>query len=168
VLAISLSWILAPWQHPAPAIHSVVVLPLQNLSNDASQEYFADGVTDEIVTSLTQIKRLRVISSSLSVGYRDPRLGEIARNLHVDAVVRGSVLVSGDHVRINARLTEMLTERDIWAQSYEGDIHDTLKLQSEIARVIVQQLRDILDRQEQSPLNQSVAVNPHSYQAYLK
>lgn len=175
VLAISLSWILVPWQHPAvpwqhpaPAIHSIVVLPLQNLSNDASQDYFADGMTDELVTSLTQIKRLRVISSALSIGYKDPRLGEIAQNLHVDAVVRGSVLVSGDHVRINARLTEMPTERDIWAQSYEGDIHDTLKLQSEIARVITQQLRGILDRQEQAPLNQSVAVGPHAYQAYLR
>jgi len=168
VLAITLSWILVPWQHPAPAIHSIVVLPLQNLSNDASQDYFADGMTDELVTSLTQIKRLRVISSALSIGYKNPRLGEIAQNLHVDAVVRGSVLVSGDHVRINARLTEMPTERDIWAQSYEGDIHDTLKLQSEIARVITQQLRGILDRQEQAPLNQSVAVGPHAYQAYLR
>lgn len=168
VLVISLSWILVPWKHPVLEIHSIVVLPLQNLSNDASQEYFADGMTDEIVTSLTQIKRLRVISSALSIGYRDPRLGQIARNLHVDAVVRGSVVVSGDHVRINARLTEIPTERDIWAQSYEGDIHDTLKLQSEIARVIVQQLRGILDRQEQSPPNQSVAEYPHSHQAYLK
>jgi TolB-like protein/DNA-binding winged helix-turn-helix (wHTH) protein len=170
VLAISLSWMLVPWKPPAPAIHSIVVLPLQNLSNDASQQYFADGMTDEIVTSLTQIKRLRVISSALSIGYKNPRqpAGEIARNLHVDAVVRGSVLVSGDHVRINTRLIEMPAERDIWAQSYEGDIHDTLKLQSEIARVITQQLRGILDRQEQLPLNQGVAQYPHSYQAYLK
>jgi TolB-like protein/DNA-binding winged helix-turn-helix (wHTH) protein len=168
VLAISLSWILVPWQHPAPAIHSIVVLPLQNLSNDASHDYFADGMTDELVTSLTQIKRLRVISSALSIGYKDPRLAEIARNLHVDAVVRGSVLVSGDHVRINARLTEIPTERDIWARSYEGDIHDTLKLQSEIARVIAQQLRGILDRQEQSPVNQSVAEYQHDYHTYPK
>jgi TolB-like protein len=77
-------------------------------------------------------------------------------------------VVSGDHVRINARLTEMPTERDIWAQSYEGDIHDTLKLQSEIASVIAQQLRGILDRQEQVPINQGVAQYPHSHQAYLK
>jgi TolB-like protein/DNA-binding winged helix-turn-helix (wHTH) protein len=170
VLAISLSWIFVPWKQPAPAIHSIVVLPLQNLSSDVSQQYFADGMTDEIVTNLTQIKRLRVISSALSIGYKNPRqpLGEIARNLHVDAVVRGSVLLSGDHVRINARLTEMPTERDIWAQSYEGDIHDTLKLQSEIARVIAQQLRGILDRQEQAPLNRGVAEDPHAYQAYLK
>jgi TolB-like protein/DNA-binding winged helix-turn-helix (wHTH) protein len=170
VLAISLSWILVPWKQAVPAIHSIVVLPLQNLSNDASQQYFADGTTDEIVTNLTQIKRLRVISSALSIGYKNPRqpLGEIARNLHVDAVVRGSVLVSGDHVRINTRLTEMPSERDIWAQSYEGDVHDTLKLQSEIARVIVQQLRGILDRQEQPPLNEGVAQYPHSHQAYLK
>jgi TolB-like protein/DNA-binding winged helix-turn-helix (wHTH) protein len=170
VLAISLSWIFVPWKQPAPAIHSIVVLPLQNLSSDASQQYFADGMTDEIVTNLTQIKRLRVISSALSIGYKNPRqsLGEIARNLHVDAVVRGSVVLSGDHVRINTRLTEMPTERDIWAQSYEGDVHDTLELQSEIARVIVQQLRSILDRQEQGPLDRGVAEEPRAYQAYLK
>jgi TolB-like protein/DNA-binding winged helix-turn-helix (wHTH) protein len=170
VLAISLSWMFVPWKQPAPAIHSIVVLPLQNLSNDPSQEYFAEGMTDEIVTSVTQIKRLRVISSALSIGYKNASqpVGEIARNLHVDAVVRGTVVVSGDHVRINARLTEMPTERDIWAQSYEGDIHDTLKLQSEIASVIAQQLRGILDRQEQVPINQGVAQYPHSHQAYLK
>jgi TolB-like protein/DNA-binding winged helix-turn-helix (wHTH) protein len=170
VLALSLSWIVVPWKQPAPTIHTIMVLPLQNVSNDASQDYFADGVTDEIITNLTQIKRLRVISSVFSIGYKDPRqpLGKIARNLNIDAMVKGTVLLSGDHVRVNARLIEMPTERDIWAQSYEGDIHDTLKLQSEIARVLVEQLRIILNRQEQAPRNQSVAEGPHAYQAYLK
>ena len=82
-------------------------------------------------------------------------------------MLKGSVLLSGDHVRINARLIEMPTERDIWAQSYEGDVHDTLKLQSQIAQVIAQQLRTILDRQEQAPLSRAVAQDPHAYQAYL-
>jgi len=170
VLVISFSWIFVPWKDPPPTIHSIAVLPLQNLSSDPSQDYFANGMTDEIITDVAQIKRLRVISSALSIGHKNPRqsLGEIARKLHVDAMVRGSVLLSGDHVRINAQLIEMPTERDIWAQSYEGDIHDTLKLQSEIARVIVQQLRIILDRQEQTPLNRGVAQDPHAYQAYLK
>jgi TolB-like protein/DNA-binding winged helix-turn-helix (wHTH) protein len=170
VLILSLSWIFLPWKHPPPTIHSIVVLPLQNLSNDPSQDYFANSMTDEIITNLTQVKRLRVISLSLSTGYQDPHRppAEIARKLHVDAMVKGSVLFSGDHVRINARLIEMPTERDIWAQSYEGDIHDTLKLQSQIAQVIAQQLRVILDRQEQAPLSRAVAQDPHAYQANLR
>jgi TolB-like protein/DNA-binding winged helix-turn-helix (wHTH) protein len=169
ILVLSLSWIFLPWKYPPPKIHSVVVLPLENLSNDPSQNYFADSMTDEIITDLTQVKRLRVISLSLSIGYGNPRRppGEIARKLHVDAMLKGSVLLSGDHVRINARLIEMPTERDIWAQSYEGDVHDTLKLQSQIAQVIAQQLRTILDRQEQAPLSRAVAQDPHAYQAYL-
>jgi TolB-like protein/DNA-binding winged helix-turn-helix (wHTH) protein len=169
VLAIFLSTIFYPWRHSSPIIHSIVVLPLQNLSSDPSQDYFADGMTDELITNLAQIKRLRVISA-LAIGYKGtlqpPR--EIARDLNVDAVVKGSVLLSGDRVRVNARLIEMPTERDVWAQSYEGDIHDTLKLQSEIARAIVEQFRIILNRQERAPLNKRVADNSDAYEAYPK
>jgi TolB-like protein/DNA-binding winged helix-turn-helix (wHTH) protein len=162
VLAISLSAIFYPWTHAAPTIHSIVVLPLQNFSSDASQQFFADGMTDELITNLAQIRRLRVVSSALALGYKGTRqpLGEIARELNVDAVVKGSVLLSGDRVRINARLIDVSTERDVWAQSYEGDVHDTLKLQSEIASEIVKQFRIILNQQERTPLNKSMAENP--------
>jgi TolB-like protein/DNA-binding winged helix-turn-helix (wHTH) protein/Flp pilus assembly protein TadD len=170
VLAISLSTMFYPWRHSSPIIHSIVVLPLQNLSSDASQEYFADGMTDELITSLAQINRLRVISSASAISYKGARkpLREIARELNVDAVVKGSVLLSGNRVRITARLIEIPTERDVWAQSYEGDLHDTLKLQSEIARAIAEQFRIILNRQERVPLTKPMAENPDAYEAYLK
>jgi TolB-like protein/DNA-binding winged helix-turn-helix (wHTH) protein len=162
VLAISLSTIFHPWTHAAPTIRSIVVMPLENLSADASQEFFAEGMTDELITDLAQVKRLRVIASGIAPGYRGPlpAAREIARELHVDAVMKGTVLLSGDRVRINARLVDASTERDIWAQSYEGDVHDTLKLQSEIAGEIVEQFRMILNRQERAPLNHSMADNP--------
>jgi TolB-like protein/DNA-binding winged helix-turn-helix (wHTH) protein len=153
VLAISLSAIFLPWRHPPPVIHSIVVLPLQNLSGDASEDSFADGMTDELVTDLAQIRRLRVISTTLAFGYKGTRqpLGQIARELNVDAVVKGSVVFSGGRVRINARLIDMTSEREVWAQSYEGDIHDTLKFQNETARAVVEQFRDILNRQQRPP-----------------
>jgi TolB-like protein/DNA-binding winged helix-turn-helix (wHTH) protein len=164
VLAISLSTILYPSTRAAPTIHSIVVLPLQNVSSDASQEFFADGMTDELITNLAQIRRLRVVSSALAQGYKGTRqpLGEIARELNVDAVVKGSVLLSGDRVRINARLIDVLTGRDVWAQSYEGAVHDTLKLQSQIASKIVEEFRIILNQQEQAPLKKRTAENPGS------
>jgi TolB-like protein/DNA-binding winged helix-turn-helix (wHTH) protein/Flp pilus assembly protein TadD len=170
VLAIALSTIFYPWRHSSPIIHSIVVLPLQNLSSDASQDYFANGMTEELITNLAQINRLRVISSALSIAYKGARqpLSEIARDLNVDAVVKGSVLRSGDRVRITARLIEIPTEGDVWAQSYEGDIHDTLKLQSEIARAITAQFRIILNRQERASLKKRMAENPDAYAAYLK
>jgi TolB-like protein/DNA-binding winged helix-turn-helix (wHTH) protein len=164
LLAISLSTIFYPWTHAAPTIHSVVVLPLQNLSSDASQEFFADGMTDELITDLAQIRRLRVISSALALGYKGTRqpLGEIAQELNVDAVVKGTVLLSGDRVRINARLIDVPTGRDVWAQSYEGDVHGALKLQSEIASEIVEQFRTILNRQERAPLDK-MPENPDAH-----
>jgi TolB-like protein/DNA-binding winged helix-turn-helix (wHTH) protein len=162
VLAFSLSTIFYPWTHAAPTIHSIVVMPLENLSTDPSQEFFAEGMTDELITDLAQIKRIRVISSGLVPGYKGlrPSVRELARKLHVDAVMKGTVLLSGDRVRINARLIDASTDSDVWAQSYEGDVHDTLKLQSEIAGEIVEQFRIILNRQERAPLNNSMANNP--------
>jgi TolB-like protein/DNA-binding winged helix-turn-helix (wHTH) protein len=162
VLAISLSTIFYPWTHAAPVIHSIAVLPFENLSTDPSQEFFAEGMTDELITDLAQIKRIRVISSGVVPGYKGlrPPVREIARKVHVDAVMKGTVLLSGDRVRINARLIDASTGGDVWAQSYEGDVQDTLKLQSEIAGEIVEQFRIILDRQERAPLNNSMADNP--------
>jgi TolB-like protein/DNA-binding winged helix-turn-helix (wHTH) protein/Flp pilus assembly protein TadD len=170
VLAVSLSTIVHSSRLSSSMIHSIVVLPLQNLSSDASQNYFADGMTDELITNLAQIRRLRVIASPSSTAYTRSRqpLREIARDLNVDAVVKGSVLLSGDRVRITARLIEISTGRDVWAQSYEGDLHDTLKIQSEIARAIAAQFRIILDRQEGAALKKPMTENPDAYEAYLK
>jgi TolB-like protein/DNA-binding winged helix-turn-helix (wHTH) protein len=151
VLAVSLSTIVHPSRLRSPAIHSIVVLPLENLSSDASQDYFTDGMTDELITDLAQIRRLRLITSPSSIANkRSPQsLREIARDLNVDAVVKGSVLFSSDRVRVTARLIEMPSERDIWAQSYESELQHPLKIQSEIAGKIAEQFRSILDRQEE-------------------
>jgi TolB-like protein/DNA-binding winged helix-turn-helix (wHTH) protein len=154
VLAVLLLTVIHPSTLPSPEIRSVAVLPLQNLSTDMSQDYFTDGMTDELITDLAQIRRLRVIASPSSIANRRSHqsLREIARDLNVDAVLTGSVLFSTNHVRITARLVEMPSERDIWAQSYERDTQHPLKTQSEIAQSIADELRNILDRQQEDAL----------------
>jgi TolB-like protein/Flp pilus assembly protein TadD len=145
------------------------VLPLENLSGD-SQDYFADGMTDELITHLGQISALRVISRTSVMTYKGVRkpLAEIARELNVEAVVEGSVLRSGERVRVTAQLIEVPADRHMWAQSYEGDIRDMLTLQSRVARSIAEQIRGTLKPQEQAALEKSKAVNPEAYEAYLK
>ncbi|MHB8270581.1 winged helix-turn-helix domain-containing tetratricopeptide repeat protein [Bradyrhizobium sp.] len=170
LLAVFLSWFFYSWRHPLSTIHSLAVLPLENLSNDASQDYFADGMTDELITHLGQISAIRVISRTSAMTYKNAHkpLAEIARELNVDAVVEGSVLHSGERVRIVAQLIQLPADRQIWAESYEGDFRDTLALQSRVARSIVQQIQATLDRQEQVALAKSKTVNPAAYEAYLK
>jgi TolB-like protein/DNA-binding winged helix-turn-helix (wHTH) protein/Flp pilus assembly protein TadD len=170
ILAVSLSWIFYSWRHPLPSIRSLAVLPLQNLSSDASQDYFADGMTDELITHLGQIGAIRVISRTSAMTYKNARkpLAEIARDLNVDAVVEGSVLRSGERVRIDAQLIQVPADRQIWAESYEGDFRDTLALQSRVARSIAQQIRATLNLREQVALEKSKAVNPEAFEAYLK
>jgi TolB-like protein/DNA-binding winged helix-turn-helix (wHTH) protein len=158
VLAVCLSTIVHPSsRQPSSVIKSIAVLPLQNLSSDRSQDYFAEGMTDELITNLAQIRRLRVIASPSSIGNERPHqsLREIARELNVDAVVTGSVLFSSERVRITVRLTKMPTEREVWAQSYEGDLHRPLKTQSDIAGTIAEQFRSILDKQEEAALKKT-------------
>ena len=169
-LAVFLSWFFYSWRHPLPTIHSLAVLPLENLSNDASQDFFADGMTDELITNLGQISALRVISRTSAMAYKNMRkpLADIARELNVDAVVEGSVLRSGERVRIDAQLIQVPADKHIWAKSYEGDFRDTLALQSRVARAIAGQIRATLNRQEQVALEKSKAVNPVAYEAYLK
>src|SRR4029077_15177084 len=122
-------------------IQSLAVLPLENLSGDPSQDYFADGMTDELITNLGQIGSLRVISRTSVMQYRGVRkpLAQIAAELNVEAVVEGSVLRSGERVRITAQLIQVPADKHIWAQSYEGDIRDTLTVQNRVARAIAEQ-----------------------------
>jgi TolB-like protein/DNA-binding winged helix-turn-helix (wHTH) protein len=169
-LAVLLSWLLYSWRHPLSTIHSLAVLPLENLSNDASQDYFADGMTDELINHLGQISAIRVISRTSAMTYKNARkpLAEIAHELNVDAVIEGSVLHSGERVRIAAQLIQVPADRQIWAESYEGDFRDTLALQNRVARSIAQQIRATLNGQEQVSLEKSKAVNPEAYEAYLK
>jgi TolB-like protein/DNA-binding winged helix-turn-helix (wHTH) protein/Tfp pilus assembly protein PilF len=169
VLAVSLSWILYSKNQSLPRIRSLAVLPMENLSGDASQDYFADGMTDQLIASLGQISALRVISRTSVMTYKGVRkpLAQIAGELNVDAVVEGSVLRSGDQVRITAQLIEASADKHIWAQSYEGEIRDTLVLQNRVARAIAEQIHVTLNRHEQAALGNSRAVNPEAYEAYL-
>lgn len=151
-------------------IRSLAVLPLENLSGDASQDYFADGMTDELITVLGQIKALRVISRTSVMSYKRARkpLPQIARELNVDAVVEGTVLRSGSQVRITSQLIQASSDRHVWAHSYEGDLRDTLVLQNTVARAIADQIQIELTPQEQAVLKNTKAVNPEAYEDYLK
>jgi TolB-like protein/Tfp pilus assembly protein PilF len=148
----------------------LAVLPLDNLSGDPTQDYFADGMTDELITDLAQIRALRVISRTSVMGYKGVRksLPEIARELNVDAVVEGTVLRSGDEVRITAQLIQAPADKHLWAESYEGNLRDTLALQKEVARNIAEQIRIEVTPREQAALKSVKAIDPEAYEAYLK
>ena len=151
-------------------IRSIAVLPLENLSGDSVQDYFADGMTDELITSLAKVSSLRVISRTSVMRYKGARkaLPEIARALNVDAVVEGSVVRSGNRVRITAQLIYAPTDRHLWAEEYERDQRDVLTLQSEVARTIAQEIRATLTPQERVRLTSAGVVNPEAYEDYLK
>jgi TolB-like protein/DNA-binding winged helix-turn-helix (wHTH) protein/Flp pilus assembly protein TadD len=170
VAAAALSWILYTSRNSAPTIRSLAVLPLKNLSGDVSQDYFTDGMTEELITQLGQISALRVISSTSVMLYKgvDKPLAEIARELSVQAVVEGSVLRSGGRVRITAQLIRVPADEQMWAQSYEGDLRDTLALQSKVAQAIAEQIRATLSRRQQAALRKPKTVSPDAYEAYLK
>ena len=170
LVLLSVTWVLYRSQHSFAAIHSVAVLPLANFSGDASQEYFADGMTDELITQLGQISSLRVISRTSAMSYKNTRkpLVVIARELDVQAVVEGSVLRDGDRVRITAQLIRVPADEHLWAHSYEGSFRDTLALQSEVSQAIAAQIRATLTRQERAALRKSKAINSQAYDAYLK
>ena len=154
----------------SPTIRSVAVLPLENLSGDPSQEYFADGMTDQLIATLGQISALRVISRTSVMGYKGARkpLPQIARELNVDAVIEGSFMRSGGRVRITAQLIDAAVDKHLWAKSYDGDVRDTLALQSRVARAIADEIRVNVQPNEQAALKNVKAVNPDAYEAYLK
>ena len=164
------TWKFYSRNRPSPNIRSLAVLPLESLSADASQDYFADGMTDELIADLGQISALRVISRTSVMPYKRARksLPQIARELNVDAVVEGTVLRSGDRVRITAQLIQATADKHLWAGSYEGDLRDTLALQNTVARSIAEQIRISLSPQEQAVLKSAKVVNPEAYEAYLK
>jgi len=170
VMASLVTWKLYSWKRPSPLIRSLAVLPLESLSSDASQDYFADGMTDELISDLGQISALRVISRTSVMAYKRARkpLPQIARELNVDAVVEGTVLRSGDQVRITAQLIEASSDKHLWSQSYEGELRDTLALQSKVARAIADQIRINVNSQEQAALKNVRVVNPQAYESFLK
>jgi serine/threonine protein kinase/TolB-like protein len=149
---------------PLPKIESLAVLPLENLSGDKEQDYFADGMTEELITNLGKISALRVISRTSVMRYKGTKkpLPEIARELSVDAVVEGTVQRSRDRVRITAQLIHAPTDRHLWAETYDRDLRDILALQSEVAATVAQQINVTLTPQEQTRL---AATLPHEFPA---
>jgi serine/threonine protein kinase/tetratricopeptide (TPR) repeat protein len=155
----------------APRIRSLVVLPLDNYSGDSSQDYFAEGMTDELTTDLARISQLRVISRGSAMQFKGenrPPAPEIAKLLDVDAIVEGSVLREGDRVRITAQLIDARADRHLWAKSFERQSKDILALQAELASAIADEIHVQLTPAEQSRLGSAASVNPEAYDAYLK
>lgn len=149
---------------------SIAVLPLANLSGDPSEEFFADGMTDQLITDLAQLDSLRVISRTSVMQYKGTKknLPEIARELHVDAIVEGSVIRSGKRVRVTAQLLQAPTDQHLWSETYDRDAGDVLSLQGEVADAIAQQVRIKLTPQQRAQLRPAHAVDPAAYDAYLK
>jgi TolB-like protein/DNA-binding winged helix-turn-helix (wHTH) protein/Flp pilus assembly protein TadD len=154
----------------SPVIHSLVVLPLENLSGDKEQEYFADGMTDALTTDLAQIGSLRVISRSSAMQFKGSKemVPQIGRDLKVDAVVEGTVTRGENRVRVTAQLVEASSDHHLWARSYERDLKNIIALQDEIAQDITEQIRVKLTPKERSLLVQVHAVDPEAYDASLR
>jgi TolB-like protein/DNA-binding winged helix-turn-helix (wHTH) protein/Flp pilus assembly protein TadD len=151
-------------------IRSLAVLPLENLSGDPSEEFFADGMTDQLITDLAKVGSLRVISRTSVMQYKGAKksLPEVARELNVDAIVEGSVVRSGQRVRVTAQLIQASTDRHLWAETYDRDLGDILKLQGEVADAIAGQVQAKLTPLQQAQFRQGHVVNPAAYDAYLK
>jgi TolB-like protein/Tfp pilus assembly protein PilF len=154
---------------PAP-IRSIAVLPLENLTGDSANDYFADGMTDALISELGKVSALRVISRTSSSRYKNSKkpLSQIAREMNVDGIVEGAVVRSAGRVRINAQLIYAQTDLYLWGRSYDRDLSDVLALEEEVARAITQEIRIKVTAQEQGRLNSASAVNPEAYQLYLK
>jgi serine/threonine protein kinase/Tfp pilus assembly protein PilF len=152
------------------AISSIAVLPLENLSRDPEQDYFADGMTEELIADLSKVGELRVISRTSIMQYKGVHkpLPQIARELNVDAVVEGSVLRSGNRVRITAQLIHAASDQHLWADSYERDLSDVLKLQTEVAQAIAHEVRTKTTKQDETRLSHHKSVNPEAHDSYLK
>lgn len=166
-------WLVLAFSHrtgTAPPIRSIAVLPLDNLSGDSSQDYFAAAMTDELITNLAKVGALRVTSRTTVTLYKhtSKNLPEIARELNVDGIVEGSVMRVGQRVRITAQLIQAPTDQHLWAETYERDLGDALRLQSDVAGAIVQQVRAQLTPELQEQFRSAGQVDPQAYDAYLK
>jgi TolB-like protein/DNA-binding winged helix-turn-helix (wHTH) protein/tetratricopeptide (TPR) repeat protein len=151
-------------------IRSIAVLPLENLSGDPAQEYFADGMTDALVTDLAQIRSLRVISRTSVMRYKGTRkpLVDIAKELNVDGVIEGAVVRSAERVRVDAQLIQAATDRHLWASTYERNLGDLVGLQNEIAQTIAHAIQVQLTPQEKLQIAHTQSVDPQAYEFYVK
>ncbi len=155
---------------PGPGIHSIVILPLENLSGNPAQEYFADGMTEELINDLGQVSTLRVISLTSSMSYKGTRkkLPEIAHELAVDAVVEGGILREGNEVRISVQLIDPRTDRPIMAHTYVRDLTNTHAWQGEVAQAIVDEISIKVPPQEQARLARNRPIDPAAQDLYLR
>jgi TolB-like protein/DNA-binding winged helix-turn-helix (wHTH) protein/Tfp pilus assembly protein PilF len=161
---------IAPGGHGTKPIESLAVLPLENLSHDPDQDYFADGMTDELITDLAKISALRVLSRTSVMQYKKTKkpVPEIARELNVDAVLEGTVTRDQGRVRITAQLIRAAPEKHLWAEKYEGTLSDVLTMQDAVAKAVAREIRIQVTPQEQARLEAPRSVNPEAYEAYLK
>ncbi len=151
-------------------IRSLAVLPLVNLSGDPEQEYFADGMTEALITNLSKIRALKVISRTSVMQFKGAKksLPEIAQALRVDGILEGSVQRSGGRVRITAQLIRAVTDTHLWAESYERDTRDVMSLQADVAQAIAREIKVAVSPEETRTLGRASPVNPDAYEAYLK
>jgi len=172
LVILSLSSVRERWlgRRSPPRIQSLAVLPLVNLSSDTVQDYFTDGMTEELTTDLGKISSLRVISRTSAMQYKGTKksLTEIARELNVDAVVEGTVARSGSHLRITANLLQASPEKHLWAESYESEVGDILTVQGRVAQAVARQIQVKLTPEEQQLLGNARPVNPRAHDDYLK
>ena len=153
-----------------PTIKSLAVLPLKNLSGDPTQDYLADGMTEALIGSLSTIHDLRVISRTSVMRFKDTQLSvpEIAKTLHVDAIVEGSVIREGNRIRIHAQLIRASTDEHFWSESYDRDLRDVLDLQSDVAQAIAQKVKVTVSGEERARLTARHSVSPEVYENYVK
>lgn len=151
-------------------IKSVAVLPFVNLSSDPEQEYFVDGMTEVLIANLARLSALRVISRTSAMRYKESNasLPEIAKELDVDAVVEGSVLLAGQKVRITIQLIRAAMDQHVWSANYERDLQDVLLLQSEVAQSVTQEIEMAVTPEEEKSLASAPQVNPKAFEAYLR
>ncbi len=160
-----------PAAHVRPEqVRSLAVLPLENLSVTPDQEFLADGMTDELIASLAKVKHLRVVPRTSSMAYKGTHksLSEIAKELNVDAVVEGTVMRSGDRIRITTELVQIAADRALWAETYESNVDDVLSLQQRVAGAIVSTIQVELTPQERQNLKAYQPSSPEAYEDYLK
>ena len=173
LIALLALWLVPAISHRTAAtgpIRSLAVLPLDNLSGDSSQDYFADAMTDELITDLAKVGALRITSRTTVTLYKhtNKTLPEIARELNVDGIVEGSIVRSGGRVRITAQLIHASSDQHVWAETYERDLGDALRLQSDVASAITQQVRAQLTPELKQQFTAARPVDPGAYEAYLK
>jgi TolB-like protein/DNA-binding winged helix-turn-helix (wHTH) protein len=151
-------------------MRSLAVLPLDNLSHDPEQQYFADGMTDELITALAKISALRVVSRTSVMQYKGTKkpISQIARELNVEAVLEGSVTRDRNRVRITAQLIGAAAEKHLWAEKYEGSLEEVLTLQDRVASAVAREIRIQMTPRERTLLATPRAVDPEAYEAYMK